>query len=291
VRTAAPPRLESLAIAALVAVGLESAAHLRLRPGDERRQPVDVTAIGRRWLRLRLVLRLRAMVAVMIVAGLVLFARLVGLTLALMLARDERLRLRLDEARLLAEMRKPLALVVAVFGRHLVLGTGLRLVLPKLLLSGCDQTEIVLGVLVIVFGRDRVARTPRIARELNVFFGNMRGGAANLDIGTIGLENPGHRVLATPVVIVIIIVIPVAHPFVVLTVSHVLPLLPSLEVNSSGLSCYARRSPHLRVSRNVIQFRIDVPTVAFKDALPPLPAHAPAGPNHSACQTIPECLA
>jgi hypothetical protein len=66
----------------------------------------------------------------------------------------------------------------------------------------------------------------------------MGGGAANLDIGTVGFENPGHRVLAAPVVIVIIIivVIPVTHPLVVvLTVSHVLPLLAAFGVLSLGV--------------------------------------------------------
>jgi hypothetical protein len=51
--------------------------------------------------------------------------------------------------------------------------------------------------------------------------------AADLDVGSVGLEHPGHRVLAAPVVIVviIIIVVPVTHPLViVLTVSHVSPL-------------------------------------------------------------------
>jgi hypothetical protein len=52
-------------------------------------------------------------------------------------------------------------------------------------------------------------------------------GTADLDVGSVGLEHPGHRVLAAPVVIivVIVVVIPVTHPLVVvLTVSHVLPL-------------------------------------------------------------------
>jgi hypothetical protein len=52
---------------------------------------------------------------------------------------------------------------------------------------------------------------------------------ANFDVGSVGLENPRHRVLATAVavvpVIVVVIIIPVAHPLViVLTVSHVSPL-------------------------------------------------------------------
>jgi hypothetical protein len=56
------------------------------------------------------------------------------------------------------------------------------------------------------------------------------GGAADLDIGPVGLEHPGHRVLAAPVavipvIIIIAVVVPVTHPLVVvLTVSHVLPL-------------------------------------------------------------------
>jgi hypothetical protein len=52
----------------------------------------------------------------------------------------------------------------------------------------------------------------------------MRGGAADLDIGAVRFEHPGHRVLTTPVIVVVIIVIPVTHPLVVLTVSHVSPL-------------------------------------------------------------------
>ena len=59
----------------------------------------------------------------------------------------------------------------------------------------------------------------------------MRSRAADLDIGTVGLVDPGHRVLAAPVVvIVIVVVVAVAHPLLVLTVSHVLPLIPALKV-------------------------------------------------------------
>jgi hypothetical protein len=67
---------------------------------------------------------------------------------------------------------------------------------------------------------------------LDVLFGDVRGGAADLDVGAVGFENPCHRVLAAPVVIVvIIIVVPVTHPLVIiLTVSHVPPSVISLEV-------------------------------------------------------------
>jgi hypothetical protein len=83
------------------------------------------------------------------------------------------------------------------------------------------------GVLVVVLGRDRVAGRARISRQLNVFLGDVRGGAADLDIGPVRFEHPGHRVLTAPVIVVaaiVVVIIPVTHPLVVLTVSHVSPL-------------------------------------------------------------------
>jgi hypothetical protein len=92
----------------------------------------------------------------------------------------------------------------------------------------------VFSVLVVIFCCDRVAGTARIAGKLDIFLGNVRGGAADLDVGSVGFENPGHRVLAAPVVIVvttiiiIIIVVPTAHTLVVVrTVSHVVPFTDS----------------------------------------------------------------
>ena len=162
-----------------------------------------------------------------------LLARLVGLALALVVAlivvaRHEWLRLRRDEAGLLPEIRKAFALVVAVLRGHFIFGARLRLVLAELFLGSGDQAEIMLGMLVVILGGYRIAGGARVARQLHVFFRDMGCGAADLDVGSVGLEHPGHRVLAAPVVIIIIIVIvvvPVAHPLVVvLTVSHVLPL-------------------------------------------------------------------
>ncbi|MGX1150500.1 hypothetical protein AB7M15_006322 [Bradyrhizobium ottawaense] len=86
-----------------------------------------------------------------------------------------------------------------------------------------------LGVLVVVLGCNGVAGRARVARELEILFSDVRGGAADLDVGSVGLVDPGHRVLAAPVVVVIVIVA-VAHPLLVLTVSHVLPLIPALNV-------------------------------------------------------------
>ena len=45
-----------------------------------------------------------------------------------------------------------------------------------------------LGVLVVVLGGNGIAGRARVARELDVFFGDMRCGAADLDIGSVGLK-------------------------------------------------------------------------------------------------------
>ena len=44
-----------------------------------------------------------------------------------------------------------------------------RIVLPELLLRRRDQAEIVLGVLIVIFGRDRIAGGLRVARKLKYF--------------------------------------------------------------------------------------------------------------------------
>jgi hypothetical protein len=227
----AAPSRKTLAAAALELA--RAAIDLRLRPGDERRQAIDVDTIrgDRLWLRLRLKLRLRTMVAMAgVLAGLMLVARLVGLPLALVVAlivvaRHEGLLLHRHETGLLAEMRKIFALVLAVLGGHFILGARLRLVLTELFLGGGDQAEIMFGMLVVILGGYRIAGRARVARQLHVFFRNMGCGTADLDVGSVGLEHPGHRVLAAPVAVIPVVVIPVTHPLVVvLTVSHVLPL-------------------------------------------------------------------
>jgi hypothetical protein len=93
-------------------------------------------------LRLRLILGLRAMLAMPMLAWLMLLA-LIGLAFALMVARivialHERLLLHRDEAGLLPEMGEALALVFPVLRAHLVVGTRLRLILAELFLGGGD---------------------------------------------------------------------------------------------------------------------------------------------------------
>src|SRR5437588_488880 len=106
-----------------------------------------------------------------------------------------------------APPRKAFAATAALATAHLRLGAGADglvaaglLVLAELLLGRRDQAEIVLGVLVVVLGGDRVARGARIARKLEIFFRDVRGRAADLDVGSVRFINPGHRVLAAPVI-------------------------------------------------------------------------------------------
>src|SRR5262249_39237669 len=133
---------------------------LGLAAGDEGGQPVDIA----------LVAALVALAALFRTAAILLFARREELGIA----RARRLRIAGAEGRLLAaalhRRRCARALVVAVVERlvlhvvgamRVVAGRALgaieiRLVLAELLLHGRDQSEIVLGVLIVVLGRHRV---------------------------------------------------------------------------------------------------------------------------------------
>lgn len=230
----ATPRITLTAAATTTFEAARAAVELRLRPGDEGGQPVDAAGIDsghwlRLVLRLWLILRLRTMLALTVLTRLLLIA-LIGLALTLLITLTLAhigllLRLRRDKARLLAEIRKVLSILVAVVADD-VFAARLLLVLAELLLRGRNQSEVVLGVLIVVFGSDRIARRTRVARKLQIFFGNMGCCAPDLDVGSIGFVDPCHRVLAAAPVIVIV---PVAHTLLVLTVSHVLPLISSPE--------------------------------------------------------------
>ena len=129
---------------------------------------------------LLLLMLLRLVVLRLIVLRLivVLFARIIGLRLA----RGERFA---ADMRLLA-----IALIVALIGAAR-LTTGLLLVigltLPELLLRRGDETEIVLGVLVIIFRCNRIAGALRVTSELKILFGDVGCGSANFYVGSIGL--------------------------------------------------------------------------------------------------------
>src|SRR5579885_762331 len=213
--TMAPAPAEAATVTVLIALALVvavAAAHVRLRlvaaAGDEGRQAADVA------FRLRLVLRaLRHL----------LIARREGLRVA----RNIRLLLRLglSEARLiLAHIRLALVTlvieVIAALRRAGLLALlrlllVVRILLAELLLRGGDQAEIMLGVLVIIFRRHRVARALRISRQLDVFFRNVRRSAADLHVGSVRFVDPRQRILA--------LAMAAAAPHALLTVSHDMP--------------------------------------------------------------------
>ena len=82
------------------------------------------------------------------------------------------------------------AVVVTLIGSAHLAGLLLLIIgltLPKLFLRCGNNAEIVLGVLVVIFRRNRVAGALRIARELKIFFGHVGRSPANFYVRSIGL--------------------------------------------------------------------------------------------------------
>ena len=71
-----------------------------------------------------------------------------------------------------------------------------------------------LGVLLIVFGRYRVARALRIARKLEIFFRNVRSRPADFHVRPVGLVHARQRILVMAALSV------AATHSLILTVSH-----------------------------------------------------------------------
>ena len=76
---------------------------------------------------------------------------------------------------------------VLLAGRTLLLRllVVIRVLLTELFLCGSDQAKIMLGMLIVVLSGDRITRTLCVARELDIFFRDMRSGAADFDVGTV----------------------------------------------------------------------------------------------------------
>lgn len=179
----------ALVVTVLVLAGI--LLRLLSTAGDECRQAADLLSALATLIRL-LLIRLRLMLRAV---------------LHLLIARRERLGIARQIRLLLGFTRSVARLVLAHEGLAVViiavkslvgilLAGGALLLLLRLLvvvwilltelfLRGGNQAEVVLGMLVVVLGRNRIARTLRVARELDIFFRYMRSGAANFDVGTV----------------------------------------------------------------------------------------------------------
>jgi hypothetical protein len=85
-----------------------------------------------------------------------------------------------------------------------------------------DDAVVVLGVLQIVFGENRISARLRIARQRHVLLGNMSWRAAYLDVRPGALEAPRQRILALAVLIIIIVVVASASAAIMLSLPHCL---------------------------------------------------------------------
>lgn len=179
-------------VALVVTVLVLAGIRLRLATaGDECRQAADL---------------LSAFLATLIRLLLILLRLMLRAVMHLLIARRERLGIARQIRLLLRFTRSVARLVLAHEGLAVVIiavkslvgvllaGGALLLLrllvvvwilLTELFLRGGNQAKVVLGMLVVVLGRNRIARTLRVARELDIFFRYMRSGAANFDVGTV----------------------------------------------------------------------------------------------------------
>ena len=95
----------------------------------------------------------------------------------------------------LAPVSSPLVVVVVIAA-----GVGVDIVARLHLgLRGAQDAEIMFGMLQVVLGHDRVARSLRVARQLHVALGDVSGVAADLHVRAVALEiaRQGIDVLAS----------------------------------------------------------------------------------------------
>lgn len=183
------------AVALVVAVWSGILLRLRATAGDECRETTQFLPgllATLTWLLMGLLLMLRTIVNLLIARrkrlgiarqiGLLLrFARSVaGLVLA-----HERLRLVIVAIESIIGPRLPATLALLL--RLLLI--VVRVLLAELFLRGGDQAEVMLGMLIVILGGYRIAGPLRVACKLNVFFCDMRCGAADLYIGTVRFIN------------------------------------------------------------------------------------------------------
>jgi hypothetical protein len=87
---------------------------------------------------------------------------------------------------------------------------------------------------------------------------------------------------APVIIIVVVIIIPVTHPLVILTVSHVSPFIPALKLCSCRRILIASGRAQAHRAAMPFKFMSSIsPTIAFsKDAFPTQRRLPRPGPNH-----------
>jgi hypothetical protein len=200
-----------------------------LAAGDKGRQPFDVFVIGRLeallpglvvMLRLRLLMRLLILLRLLLrllVRLLVLLRRLLLALIVWLLLWRERLAAN-GRLVIVAVVKRVVGIIAGLLRLLLIEG---RLGLPQVLLRGGDQPEIMLGVLVVVFGRDRIAGTLRVAGQLKVFLGNVRRIAPDLQVRSVGLVHARQWIL------VMVMMMTTATTFTAVATPHALVLTVS----------------------------------------------------------------
>ena len=157
---------------------------LRLTAGDERGQAIDVPLV----FRCRMLL-LRPRLEMLLLMEL----RLILLLIVMLLSRIIRLRLAWGEG-LAADLGLlAVAVVVALIGpAHLagLLLLVIGLTLAELLLRRSDDAEIVLGMLIVIFRRDRIAGALRVTSELQILFGDVGRGSADFYVRPVRFIRP-----------------------------------------------------------------------------------------------------
>jgi hypothetical protein len=233
--TSAPAVPKSILPAVTLVVAILSGILLRLPAArDECRKPADIlpafmtALVGLRVGLLLMLLRLMLLMLLRTILDLLITRRK-----RLPIARQIRLLLRLSRsvAWLVLTHERLIVFVVPVEGviASLWLAAArcaallmrlllvvVRVLLTKLFLRRSDQAEVVLGVLIIILGGHRVARSLRVTRELDVFLRDVRSGAADFDVGTVRFVNAREGILTLAVV--------ASPPHALLTVSHVVPV-------------------------------------------------------------------
>ena len=102
-----------------------------------------------------------------------------------------------------------------------------------------------LGVLEIIFRRDRIAGGLGVTRELEIFLRDVIGRSADLHVGAVGFIDPCQRVVAAAVIIVVVVVVVVVAPAHALVVMMLLTVSHGLLFNNSRLRRIRHSLPNL----------------------------------------------